>query len=126
MPQITTILNDINQLLEDAGMEGQFPLLVGYYNRHLHNLLLIPAGLHSTLTYNGQHQVLETGVPPVRSVKYMPVSIVLILTPVNVISVAQAVELILCFQIMISFPDNKYVVSCLCSDRNPRLVLFLI
>ncbi|MBS0908368.1 two-component system response regulator RssB [Tatumella sp. JGM118] len=64
LPQITTILNDINQLLEDAGMQGQFPLLVGYYNRHLHNLLLIPAGLHSTLSFNGQHQVLETGIPP--------------------------------------------------------------
>lgn len=64
LPQITTILNDINQLFEDAGMQGQFPLLVGYYNRHLQNLLLIPAGLHSTLTYNGQQQVLETGVPP--------------------------------------------------------------
>ena len=64
LPQIATILNDINQILEDAGMQGQFPLLVGYYNRHQHNLLLIPAGLRSTLSYNGRQQVLDSGIPP--------------------------------------------------------------
>ncbi len=64
LPELTTILNDINRLLKDAGMTGQFPLLVGYYHQRHRQLLLIPAGLHSDITYEGEYHQLETGIPP--------------------------------------------------------------
>lgn len=63
LPAVNTILNDINQLLKDAGISGQFPLLIGYYNKQQHNLLVIPAGLHTSLTFDGHTRVLESGIP---------------------------------------------------------------
>lgn len=63
LPAISSILNDINQLFKDAGMTGQFPLLIGYYNKQQHNLMIIPAGLHSALRFNGQKRVLDSGIP---------------------------------------------------------------
>lgn len=63
LPAVNTILQDINQLIKDAGMSGQFPLLIGYYNKQQHNLLVIPAGLHTALTFDGQTRVLESGPP---------------------------------------------------------------
>lgn len=64
LPELTTILNDINRLLQDASMTGQFPLLVGYYHRPQRQLLLIPAGLHCDITVGDITYQLEVGIPP--------------------------------------------------------------
>ncbi|MBS0876289.1 MULTISPECIES: two-component system response regulator RssB [unclassified Tatumella] len=63
LPQIATILNDINRLLQDAGMSGQFPLLVGYYHQPTRQLLLVPAGLDCDILFDGVHQTLGSGIP---------------------------------------------------------------
>lgn len=64
LPELSSILNDINKLLQDAGMTGQFPLLVGYYHHTQRQLLLVPAGLHSVIDIDGVQHELDTGIPP--------------------------------------------------------------
>ncbi|WP_035342044.1 MULTISPECIES: two-component system response regulator RssB [unclassified Dickeya] len=63
LPELPVLLNQVNQLLRQANLQGRFPLLVGYYHRELQRLILISAGLHATLTTNGQHVELNNGVP---------------------------------------------------------------
>lgn len=63
LPEMGAILRQVNQLLRQANLQGQFPLLVGYYHSTLNNLLLVSAGLNATLN-TGEHQVqLSNGVP---------------------------------------------------------------
>ena len=64
LPELSTILNDINRLFQDAGMTGQFPLLVGYYHQSQKQLLLIPAGLHCVIAIDGIQHELDSGIPP--------------------------------------------------------------
>lgn len=63
LPELTTLLKQVNQLLRKANLEGQFPLLVGYYHRGLNNLILVSAGLNASLTANEQQIQLNSGVP---------------------------------------------------------------
>ena len=63
LPELSTLLKQVNQLLRKANLEGQFPLLVGYYHRGLNNLILVSAGLNATLTANNQQIQLNSGVP---------------------------------------------------------------
>ena len=57
------LLKQVNHLLRQANLPGQFPLLVGYYHRELKNLILVSAGLNATLN-TGEHQVqISNGVP---------------------------------------------------------------
>lgn len=44
-----SLLKQVNQLLRQANLPGQFPLLVGYYHSGLKNLILVSAGLNGTL-----------------------------------------------------------------------------
>jgi two-component system response regulator len=63
LPELSTLLKQVNQLLRKANLEGQFPLLVGYYHRSSNNLILVSAGLNATLTANNQQIQLNSGVP---------------------------------------------------------------
>ncbi|XBS68262.1 two-component system response regulator RssB [Acerihabitans sp. KWT182] len=63
LPELSTLLRQVNQLLHKANLEGQFPLLVGYYHRGLNNLILVSAGLNATLTANSHQIQLNSGVP---------------------------------------------------------------
>ena len=63
LPELSTLLRQVNQLLRKANLEGQFPLLVGYYHRGLNNLILVSAGLNATLTTNNREIPLNSGVP---------------------------------------------------------------
>ncbi|TKI08159.1 two-component system response regulator RssB [Martelella alba] len=63
LPELSTLLKQVNQLLRKANLDGQFPLLVGYYHRGLNNLILVSAGLNATLTANSQQVRLNSGVP---------------------------------------------------------------
>ncbi len=61
--QSWALLKQVNHLLRQANLPGQFPLLVGYYHRELKNLILVSAGLNATLN-TGEHQVqISNGVP---------------------------------------------------------------
>ncbi|UJR54392.1 two-component system response regulator RssB [Dickeya zeae] len=63
LPELSVLLNQVNQLLRQANLQGQFPLLVGYYHRELERLILISAGLHATLSVEDQNIGLNNGVP---------------------------------------------------------------
>lgn len=63
LPELSTLLKQVNQLLRKANLDGQFPLLVGYYHRGLNNLILVSAGLNATLNTNDQRIQLNSGVP---------------------------------------------------------------
>lgn len=63
LPQLNTLLRQVNLLLRQANLQGQFPLLVGYYHRELRNLILVSAGLNATLTIPNHQIQLSNGVP---------------------------------------------------------------
>ncbi len=52
LPEMGSLLKQVNQLLRQANLPGQFPLLVGYYHSGLKNLILVSAGLNGTLNTN--------------------------------------------------------------------------
>lgn len=63
LPELGSLLKQVNQLLRQANLPGQFPLLVGYYHHELKNLILVSAGLNATLN-TGEHQIqISSGVP---------------------------------------------------------------
>jgi len=63
LPEMGALLKQVNQLLRQANLPGQFPLLVGYYHSELKNLILVSAGLNATLN-TGDHQIqISNGVP---------------------------------------------------------------
>ncbi|WP_318365199.1 two-component system response regulator RssB [Enterobacter sp.] len=63
LPELGSLLKQVNQLLRQANLPGQFPLLVGYYHSELKNLILVSAGLNATLNTD-QHQIqINSGVP---------------------------------------------------------------
>ncbi|MBV8044776.1 two-component system response regulator RssB [Pluralibacter sp.] len=63
LPELGSLLKQVNQLLRQANLPGQFPLLVGYYHSGIKNLILVSAGLNGTLN-TGTHQIqISNGVP---------------------------------------------------------------
>ncbi|WP_279046416.1 two-component system response regulator RssB [Cedecea davisae] len=63
LPELGNLLKQVNQLLRQANLSGQFPLMVGYYHSGLKNLILVSAGLNATLN-TGEHQIqVSNGVP---------------------------------------------------------------
>lgn len=63
LPELGNLLKQVNQLLRQANLNGQFPLIVGYYHSGLKNLILVSAGLNATLN-TGEHQIqVSNGVP---------------------------------------------------------------
>ncbi|ROP62446.1 two-component system response regulator [Enterobacter sp. BIGb0383] len=63
LPELGSLLKQVNQLLRQANLPGQFPLLVGYYHSGLKNLILVSAGLNGTLKTD-EHQIqISNGVP---------------------------------------------------------------
>ncbi len=63
LPELGPLLKQVNQLLRQANLDGQFPLLVGYYHSGLKNLILVSAGLNAILN-TGEHQIqVSSGLP---------------------------------------------------------------
>lgn len=63
LPELGSLLKQVNQLLRQADLPGQFPLLVGYYHSGIKNLILVSAGLNGTLNTE-EHQIqISNGVP---------------------------------------------------------------
>jgi Response regulator containing CheY-like receiver, AAA-type ATPase, and DNA-binding domains len=63
LPELRSLLKQVNQLLRQANLPGQFPLLVGYYHSGLKNLILVSAGLNGTLNTGEHHIQISNGVP---------------------------------------------------------------
>lgn len=63
LPELRSLLKQVNQLLRQANLPGQFPLLVGYYHSELKNLILVSAGLNGTLNTGEHHIQISNGVP---------------------------------------------------------------
>lgn len=63
LPELRSLLTQVNQLLRQANLPGQFPLLVGYYHSELKNLILVSAGLNGTLNTGEHHIQISNGVP---------------------------------------------------------------
>ncbi|MCX8955910.1 two-component system response regulator RssB [Erwinia psidii] len=63
LPELTSLLKQVNQLLRQANLTGQFPLLVGYYHQGIKNLVLVSAGLNATLNINTHQIQLSNGLP---------------------------------------------------------------
>ncbi|AXF75728.1 two-component system response regulator RssB [Erwinia tracheiphila] len=63
LPELTSLLKQVNQLLRQANLQGQFPLLVGYYHQGIKNLILVSAGLNATLNINTHQIQLSNGMP---------------------------------------------------------------
>ncbi|MDU5192386.1 MAG: two-component system response regulator RssB, partial [Mixta calida] len=63
LPELNSVLKQVNLLLRQANLKGQFPLLVGYYHQPYKNLILVSAGLNATLNIGGQEIQLNNGVP---------------------------------------------------------------
>lgn len=63
LPQMSALLNQVNQLFKQAHLEGQFPLLLGYYHAENKNLILVSAGLHATINTGVNQIQLNSGLP---------------------------------------------------------------
>jgi two-component system response regulator len=63
LPELARLLKQLNQLLRQANLTGQFPLLIGYYHREHRRLILLSAGLNATLIVDNQHTELNSGLP---------------------------------------------------------------
>lgn len=63
LPELNGLLKQVNLLLRQANLSGQFPLLVGYYHQGLKNLILVSAGLNAMLNVNTHQIQLSNGVP---------------------------------------------------------------
>lgn len=63
LPELGRLLKQLNQLLRQANLTGQFPLLIGYYHRLQKKLVLISAGLNATLSIDNQHTEVNSGIP---------------------------------------------------------------
>nr|WP_024968232.1 two-component system response regulator RssB [Pantoea sp. IMH] len=63
LPELNGLLKQVNLLLRQANLKGQFPLLVGYYHQGLKNLILVSAGLNATLNVDTHQIQLSNGVP---------------------------------------------------------------
>ncbi|CFQ32895.1 MULTISPECIES: two-component system response regulator RssB [Yersinia] len=63
LPQMSSLLKQVNQLLRRTHLDGQFPLLVGYYHVEYQNLILVSAGLHANVSAGKNQVQLSNGVP---------------------------------------------------------------
>ncbi len=63
LPQMSSLLKQVNQLLRRTHLDGQFPLLVGYYHVEYKNLILVSAGLHANVSAGKNQVQLSNGVP---------------------------------------------------------------
>lgn len=63
LPELRHLLKQVNRLLRQANLSGQFPFLIGYYNHQMKNLVLVSAGLNATLNINSRQFKLNNGIP---------------------------------------------------------------
>ncbi len=62
-PEISLLMDQLNQLLHQTHLTGQYPLLAGYYNVPHRNLILVSAGLNANISINDNNIQLSGNVP---------------------------------------------------------------
>lgn len=63
LPSLKALLGNVNKLLRQANISGQFPLLAGYYHSKDYNVILVSAGLSATLHTQSQQIQLNSSLP---------------------------------------------------------------
>ncbi|WP_347254579.1 two-component system response regulator RssB [Leminorella grimontii] len=63
LPQMSSVLNQINTLLRQSYLEGQFPFLAGYYHSVKKRLLIVSAGLHASVITDDETHKINESVP---------------------------------------------------------------
>ena len=55
LPALTTVLHDIQGLLHKSGLRGEYPIVIGYYNRVREHLLIVNSGLSCIIHHENMH-----------------------------------------------------------------------
>lgn len=63
LPELSSLLRQVDTLLRQANLKGQFPLLAGYYDQRLKELVLVSAGLNAVLDVAGKQTKLTNSIP---------------------------------------------------------------
>ena len=58
LPALTSVLHDIQELLKKSGLHGEYPLVIGYFNRLRQHLLIVNSGLSCIIHHDQQHKFL--------------------------------------------------------------------
>lgn len=63
LPSMYNLLNKLNKMLDDVGVKGQFPIILGYYHTKNKNILLASAGLRAEIKTENEKIKLNSGIP---------------------------------------------------------------
>ena len=63
LPKIEQIIQHLNYLLDDSGFNGQFPLVLGYFNTKKKTIIITSAGLEVELKTEANNYSLKNSVP---------------------------------------------------------------
>ncbi|WP_214219371.1 response regulator [Rosenbergiella nectarea] len=55
LPALTSVLHDLQSLLKKSGLNGEYPLVIGYFNRLRGHLLVVNSGLSCVIHHDQQH-----------------------------------------------------------------------
>nr|WP_244986354.1 response regulator [Rosenbergiella epipactidis] len=58
LPALTSVLHDLQQLLKKSGLHGEYPLVIGYFNRQRGHLIVVNSGLSCVIHHDHQHTTL--------------------------------------------------------------------
>ncbi|MBT0726324.1 response regulator [Rosenbergiella australiborealis] len=59
LPALNSVLHDIQQLLKKSGLQAEYPLVIGYYNRLREHLLIVNNGLSCVIHHGQQHTLIN-------------------------------------------------------------------
>lgn len=63
LPSMYSMLNKLNKMLNEIGVKGQFPIMLGYYHTKKKNILLATAGLRAEIKTETKQLELNSGIP---------------------------------------------------------------
>jgi len=58
LPALTSVLHDLQLLLKKSGLHGEYPLVIGYFNRSRGHLLIVNSGLSCIVHHDQRHTTL--------------------------------------------------------------------
>lgn len=63
LPSMYSMLNKLNNMLNEIGVKAQFPIILGHYNTKTKNILLASAGLRAEIKTENKKFELNSGIP---------------------------------------------------------------
>ncbi|MEQ4922176.1 two-component system response regulator RssB [Proteus hauseri] len=63
LPSMYNMLNKLNKMLNEIGVKGPFPIILGYYHTEKKNILLASAGLRAEIKTENKRLELNSGMP---------------------------------------------------------------